>query len=144
MLCDEHGAVVVAMAAVGMMQVARDEVVDVVAVRDGLVPAALRVNMFLRVTAAAVRRGADCRVGGADLEDALVHVAFVAVVKVAVVQVVDVVAVLDCEVTAIGAVCVIVIWMGVVAHDFFFALEGSATVTGSLAWSSAARTSSRT
>jgi len=37
-----------------MMQVARDEVVDVVAVRDGLVPATLRVDMSLSVTGAVV------------------------------------------------------------------------------------------
>jgi len=135
---------VVAMAAVRMMQVARDEVVDVVAVRDGLVPATLRVDMSLRVTGAAVRRRAGRRVGRTDLEDALVYMALVAVMKVAVVQVVDVVAVLDGEVAAVGAVSVIVIGMGVVAHDFFFGLEGEGTMAGSLAWSSAARTSSRT
>ncbi len=40
---------VVAVAIVRMMEVARDEVVDVVAVRDGRMPAVRPVNMSLRV-----------------------------------------------------------------------------------------------
>ena len=133
------------MSAVRMMQVARDEVVDVVAVWDRLVSAARRVNMSLGVTRAAVRRGAGRRVDRTDLEDALVHVAIVAVVEVAIVEVVDVVAMTDGEVAAVGAVNVIVIGMGGVAHDFFFfPWCGEVTAAGSPAWSSAARMSSRT
>jgi hypothetical protein len=120
------------MSAVRMMQVARDEVVDVVAVWDRLVSAARRVNMSLGVTRAAVRRGAGRRVGRPDIEDALVHVAVVPVVKMPVVEVVDVVAVADGEVAAVGAVNVIVIGMGAVAHDFFlFPWGNGATTAGS-------------
>ena len=125
-------AVIVAVVAVRMMQVARDEVVDVIAVRDRLVSAARRVNMSLGVTRAAVRRGAGRRVDRTDLEDALVHVAIVVVVEMAIVEVVNVVAVADCEVTAVSAVDVIVIGMGGVAHDFFFfPWCGEATAAGS-------------
>jgi len=138
-------AVVVAVTSVRVVQVPGDEVVDVIAVRDGLVTAPGAVDVALGVTGAVVRRRACGRVGGADFEDALVHVAIVAVVEVAIVEVVDVVAVADCEVTAVGAVDVIVIRMGGVAHDFFFfPWCGEVTTAGSPAWSSAARMSSRT
>lgn len=115
-----------------MMQVPGDKVVDVIAVRDGLVSAARTVDMVLGVTSAAVRRRARGRIGRADLEDALVDVAIVPVVEVAIVEVVDVVAMADCEVSAVSAVDVIVIRMGGVAHDFFFFPWGNeATAAGS-------------
>lgn len=124
---------VVAVDAVRMMQVALNEVVDVVAVWDGLVSTTRTVNVPLGVTDTAVRRRAGRRVGRTDLEDAFVHVTFVLVVKVTVVQVVDVVTVPDGEVSAIGAVNVIVIGMGLVSHDFFFPCGTEATTTASLA-----------
>lgn len=120
------------MSAVRMMQVPGDKVVDVIAVRDGLVSAARAVDMALGVTSAAVRRRARGRIGRADLEDALVDVAIVPVVEVAIVEVVDVVAMADGEVAAVSAVDVIVIRMGGVAHDFFFfPWCGEATTAGS-------------
>jgi hypothetical protein len=128
----KYSAVVVTMSAVRMMQVPGDKVVDVIAVRDGLVSAARAVDMALGVTSAAVRRRARGRIGRADLEDALVDVAIVPVVEVAIVEVVDVVAMADGEVAAVSAVDVIVIRMGGVAHDFFFfPWCGEATTAGS-------------
>jgi hypothetical protein len=119
----KYSAVVVTMSAVRMMQVPGDKVVDVIAVRDGLVSAARAVDMALGVTSAAVRRRARGRIGRADLEDALVDVAIVPVV---------VVAMADGEVAAVSAVDVIVIRMGGVAHDFFFfPWCGEATTAGS-------------
>ena len=128
----KYSAVFVTRSAVRMMQVPGDKVVDVIAVRDGLVSAARAVDMALGVTSAAVRRRARGRIGRADLEDALVDVAIVPVVEVAIVEVVDVVAMADGEVAAVSAVDVIVIRMGGVAHDFFFfPWCGEATTAGS-------------
>ncbi len=115
-----ESAVVVAVPGVRVMQVAGDEVVDVVAMRYRFVPATRAVDMTLGVTCAAVRRRARGRIGRADLDDTLVDVAIVVVVEVAVVEVVDVVAMADREVATVGAVDVIVMRMGGVAHGFFF------------------------
>src|SRR5439155_1284652 len=57
------GAVVVAVVAVRVVEVAVDEVVGVVAVRHGLVAAAGAVDVAGRVPAAGVARGAGVRVG---------------------------------------------------------------------------------
>ena len=127
-----ESAVVVAVPGVRVMQVPGDEVVDVIAMRDRFVTATRAVDMALGVTSAAVRRRAGGRIGRADLEDALVDVPIVAVVEVAIVEVVDVVAMTDGEVAAVGAVDVIVIGVGGVAHDFFFfPWGGEATTAGS-------------
>jgi hypothetical protein len=124
-------AVVVAVPGVRVMQVAGDEVVDVIAMRDRFVTATRAVDMALGVTIAAVRRRARGRIGRADLEDTLVDVAVMIVVEVAIVKVIDVVAMTDSEVAAVGAVDVIVIRMSGVAHDFFFPWSGEATTPGS-------------
>jgi hypothetical protein len=121
------------MLAMRVMQVARDEVIDVIAVRDGLVSAVGRVHVALGVPLTGVRRRASGGVRIADLEHALVHVPIVAVVEMPVVQVVDVVAVANCDVAAVGAVDVIVARVRIVAHDFFLPGGGEATTAGSLA-----------
>ena len=128
-----ESAVVVAVPGVRVMQVPGDEVVDVIAMRDRFVTATRAVDVALGVTSAAVRRRAGGRIGRADLGDALVDVPIVAVVEVAIVEVVDVVAMTDGEVAAVGAVDVIVIRMGGVAHEFFsfFPWCGEATTAGS-------------
>ena len=79
---------VVAVCAVRVMQVAVDEVVGVVAVRNGLVTAGRAVDVRDVVAAAGVRRRAGIRVGRAHCDDVLVDVRLVQVVQVAVVQVV--------------------------------------------------------
>ena len=122
---------VVAVPGVRVMQVPCDEVVDVIAVRDRLVTATSAVDVARGVTGAAVRRRAGRRIGGANLEDALVDVPIVTVVEVAIVEVVDVVAMADGEVAAVCAVDVIVIRMGGVAHDFLFFPWGSEVTAGS-------------
>jgi hypothetical protein len=90
-----HRAVVVAVTTVRMMSVARDQVVDVVAVRHGLVSAAGPVSVSLGVARAAVCGCAARGVCGADVENTFVDVTVMVVMKVAVVKVVDVVTVLD-------------------------------------------------
>jgi hypothetical protein len=99
-------AVVVAVVAVRVVQVAVDEVVDVVAVGDRFVAAAGAVHVAGLVAAAA--RGAGVQPSGflvgVTSRLVLVDVVTVRVMQVAVVQVVDVVAVPDRGVAAVGAV----------------------------------------
>jgi hypothetical protein len=87
--------VVVAVGAVGVMEVVPHQVVGVGAVRHRLVPAARTVDVGGVMGAAGVGRGAFLGVGAADGDDVLVDVVAVAVVQVPVVEVVDVAAVPD-------------------------------------------------
>src|SRR5438067_13097150 len=106
--------VVVAVVAGGVVEVAADEIIGVVAVGDRLVAAAGAVDVALHVPAAGVRRGAGVRVGRADRQGVLAHRAVgLGVVQVAVVQVVGVAVVLDGRVPAAGAVPVLVVRVGV-------------------------------
>jgi len=109
-------AVVVAVRAVGVVQVTSDEEVDVVAVRHGGVTTAGAVGVRGVVRAARVARRARGWVGAADLEDTLIDVAVVGVVEVTVVEVVDVVAVLHGGVTAVRAVDMGVLVVGLMGH----------------------------
>ena len=105
---DLDGTVVVAVVAVGVMQVAVDEVVDMVSVGDRFVTTG--------VGAALVCGGAVGWVGGADFERVLIDVVVVDVMEVAVVEVVDVARMLDCGVSAAFAVHVIVGFVFLAAH----------------------------
>jgi hypothetical protein len=98
--------VVVAVIAVRMMQVPVDEIVDVVAVRHRLVPAAGAVLVARLMPLAPVLGRAAVGVLGRDLDDVLVDVVAVRMVQVSVVQVVDVIAVADGGVPAAWAMLV--------------------------------------
>jgi hypothetical protein len=106
--------VVIAVVAVRVVQVAIDEVVDVVAVGDGLMPTAWAMDVLGGVACAAVRGGALRWVlvahGQAVLFDRACRGG---VVEVAVVEVVHVPVVLDGGVAAGGAVLVVVVGVGV-------------------------------
>ncbi len=145
----------VAVALVGMMQVASDDVVGVVAVGDGLVTTARAVDMaglvgFTRVAVTAVRG-----VGRVDRERVLVDVVAMHVVQVAVVEVVGVAIVPNGGVAASGAVDVVVGGVGMAGHGDSFLRRGDlvggvsdpwdvlATSVCS-AWASALSMSSRT
>ncbi len=101
--------VVVAVVAVRMVQVAVDEVIDVVAIRDGFVAAAGAVNVLLVVAAAGMLGRARGRVAGVDREGVVVDMVAVHVVQVAVVQVVGVALVLHGGVAAARAMLVAVV-----------------------------------
>jgi zinc/manganese transport system substrate-binding protein len=102
---------VVAVTLVRMMQVAVDQVVDVVAVGNRFVPAARLVPVAGLVAAALVIGRAALGVGALHGDGVLVHVAGVLVVQVPVVQVVHVVLVAQRGVAAPGLVAVVVILM---------------------------------
>ena len=106
-----------------------DEVVDVVAVRNGLVATAWAMNVTLGVACTAVGGRADRGVRSADIDDALVDVRVVSVVQVAVVEIVDVVAMANRGVTAGGTVDVRVIGVGGVVHDVLFPFREGGTTT---------------
>jgi hypothetical protein len=102
--------VIVAVIGVGVVQVAVDDVVGVIAVGDRVVPAGGTVDMILRVAGAgAVARRAGCGVGSADREDMLVDMVAVRVMQVAVVEEVLMAVVLDRLVAAARSVLVLVV-----------------------------------
>ena len=106
---------VVTVVLVRMMQPSGDDVVDVVAVRDCFVAAAVAVRVVGAVPVG--RCGVAAGVLGVDLDDVLVDMVAVGVMEVPVVEVVDVVAVLDGGVAAAGAVDVGMLVMNrVVGH----------------------------
>ncbi len=97
-------AVVVAVAAVGVMKVPRDEIVDVIPVRQRLVSAALAVLVSGGVPTAGVVRHAPIGIGPADRQAMVVDMPVVQVVQVPVVEIVSVALVADRRVTAARAV----------------------------------------
>jgi len=88
---DTQCAMVVAMTAMGMMQMATHEVVDMIAVRDRIVSATGPMHMSLRVSRTLMRRRARIRVFLANRNFAFVDVIFVHVMHVSVVEVIDMV-----------------------------------------------------
>jgi hypothetical protein len=113
-----QGAVVVAVAAVRVVQVAADQVVDVAAVRHRVVAARAAVLVGGIVAPARVRRRARLRIASADRDPAFVHVVAVRVVQVAVVQIVSVVIVPDGRVTTTRTMRVTVsVVREMVCHD---------------------------
>jgi hypothetical protein len=99
------------MALVRAMEVIAHQVVDVIAVRHGLMTTRLAVLVIGGMAAAAVLVRAAIGVRAVDLEHVLVDVTLMGMVQVAVVQVIDVIAVLDAGMAAAWAVAVLVIGM---------------------------------
>ena len=97
---DLEVAVVIAMIAVRMVEVAVHEVVDVVSVGDGFVAATGAVDVGGRVGAAVVAGSAGFRIDRRDLEGVLIHMVSVRAVEMAVVDVIDMVVVHDGSVSA--------------------------------------------
>lgn len=111
-----HRTVVVAVVAVGVVQVPVHEVVHVVAMWHGLVSAAGAVHVTRVVRAAVVVGCALIRVLRADRQHMLVDVVTVGVMQVAIVQVVHVPVVLQRGVAAAGTVLVCVALMNLTVH----------------------------
>jgi hypothetical protein len=104
----------VAVVAVGMVQPALDQIVDVIAVRDRLVTTVLAVGM---ARIAVSRIGVTVGMLGVDIDHVLVDMILVRVMQMPVVDVVDVIAVANRRVTAAFAVHVRVIaFMNRVRH----------------------------
>lgn len=113
---DIHGAVVVAMVAVGVVQTSVHQVVGVSAVGNGFVPAPGTMLMAFRM-GRSFHRMAAVGVFSGDGNFVLIDMVFVGMVQMSVVQIVGVPVVLDGRVAAIGTVLVIVSGVGfAVAH----------------------------
>jgi hypothetical protein len=104
--------VVVAVAAVGVMEMTVDEIVDVVAVRDCFVAATGAVDMGGVMSATGVFRGAGGRVERRESDAVFVDVAVMQVVQMTIVEIVDVIVVPDGGVAAAGFVLVRMFGMG--------------------------------
>ena len=106
---------VVAVIPVGMMQVPFHQVIDVIPVRYGRMPAVRAMNVVV-VVALAVVHDASVGVGVRDRYDMLVVMAFMGAVQVPVVQVPYMVPVSNGYVTAVRAVLVGVVFVDDVRH----------------------------
>jgi hypothetical protein len=104
-------AVVVAVVAVRVMQVARDQVIGMVAVWHRLVAAARAMPMVRVMPAAAVVRRATVGIPRAHGDDMLVVMAIVRVMKMAVMEIIDVAIVAHGDVAAARTVCMRVVSM---------------------------------
>ena len=102
---------VIAVVAVGVMQAAIDDVVDVIAVGYGFVAATGTVDMAGLMAFAGLAGGAAVGVGLVDGQGVLVNVVTVWVVQVAVMHIVHVIAVADGRVAAAGAMGVIMVFV---------------------------------
>jgi len=100
--------VIVAVILVGVVEVAANQVVDMVAVGDGLMSAVGTMNVVGLVALALVLRGAAVGVGVARRDRMLVHMVSMGVVEVAVMEVVEVPLVAHCRVPAACPMLVIV------------------------------------
>jgi hypothetical protein len=96
-----------------MMQVPGDEVVDVVAVRDGVVSAVRPMRVVLGMLAAVVLRRAAVRILRVNGEAVIVHVIAVHKMQMSIVQVIGVVAVPHRLMPASGLVLMVVTFMHV-------------------------------
>lgn len=97
------------MIAVRVVQVAVDEIIDVVAMRHGFVAAAGAMDMTRLMPRATMTGRAAVRVLLADLDHMLVDMVAMRMMEVAVMQVIDMIAVAHRGVAAAGAVLVIVV-----------------------------------
>ena len=99
-----------------MVQVAVDQVVDVIAMRHRFVAAVLPVDMLPAVGVAGMIRRAGIRVGAPHFQPVFVDVPGVHVVQVAVVEVIHMPGVQNAGVTALVAVLVLVFLMDIATH----------------------------
>jgi hypothetical protein len=99
-----------------MVQMAVDQVVDMIPVRNRLVSAVRPVHVFGFVAAALMRRRTVIGVGRSHRNGMLVDVVTVRMMEMTVVQVIDVTIVLDRGVPAAGAMLMIVVRVFLAAH----------------------------
>lgn len=102
---------VIAVVAMRMVQVAVDQIVDVIAVRDWFVPAARPVDMVLGVAIAGMGGSAIGRIGAVDRKNMLFDAGWRHMVQVAIVQIVGVAIMLDALVSTTRTMIVVMVWM---------------------------------
>jgi hypothetical protein len=100
---------VIAVVAMGMVQVTVDEIVDMIAMRDRFVAAARSMNVSSVMSGAAMVWRATIRVLVAHFNAMFVHMIRARMVKMAIVEIIHMAAVPDSNVAAAGSMHVIVI-----------------------------------
>jgi len=102
---------IVAMATMGVVKMASDQVIHMVSVRHGFVTAVGAVYMALRVTFTFMSRSTVLGIGLADVYDMLINMVAVRVMQMTIMKVADMVIVRDASVTAFRAVGMGMIFM---------------------------------
>ena len=142
--------VIVAVVAVRVVKVAGNPIVDVVAMRHRLVPAAGAVYVSCLMRTTAVVRGAVFGVLARYLDHVFVDMIFMRVVEVAIMQIVGIAAMADGGMSAARSMPVLMVgvgWSGASRHGIVsFPCPSSADtpVRRSAAWSIALRTNGNT
>jgi hypothetical protein len=106
---DLHRTVIITVAAVGMVQVTVDEIVHMVAMRDRFMAAARAMDVSSIMSRAAMVGRATIRILVAHFNPVFIHMVRVRMVKMTIVEIIHMAAVPDGNMTAIGAMHVIVI-----------------------------------
>jgi hypothetical protein len=107
------------MVAMGMMEVAADQIIHVIAMRHRGVAAVGAMDMRGIVAGAGVVGCALIGVGGGHGDDVFIDMSGVGVMQMAVVQVIHMVVVADGEVTAVGAMLMRMVRVDVAgAHEY--------------------------
>jgi hypothetical protein len=101
-------AVIVAVIAVRMVQMAIHQVIDMIAMRHGFVPAVSTVSVLLLMSRAAVVRRAFLRIRRGNLDLMVVHMIALSVMQVAIVKIIGVAVVFHGRVSAVWAMYVAV------------------------------------
>ena len=117
-----NGTVMVAMVPVEMVKGTIDEVVEMVAMRNSRVTAAVSVNVAILVAAILVFN-ATSRVGAADSNDMFIHMSVVKAMKMVIVKKASVALVDDLSMAAIGTVGVFAVVCMSVAYNIDFAMK---------------------
>jgi hypothetical protein len=109
--------VVVAVIAMGMMKVIPDEIIDVIAMRNGLVSATWAMFMLRLMTGAAMIRRAAVRVRRGDFDRMLIHLLSAWMMQVAVMKIIDVIAVTNSCMAAVWAMLMGMVGMRCWGHE---------------------------
>lgn len=110
----------VAVIAIGIMQVSGDEVVNVITMRNSLVAAIFAMLVVCVVTATSVSLGTGGRVGSGDSKNVLINMSIMKRVKMAIMKIIDMVHVPDCNVAATRTVLVGMVFVDLMSatHEF--------------------------
>ncbi|MCO7233471.1 MULTISPECIES: hypothetical protein [unclassified Cobetia] len=108
---------IITVVTMGVVQVAIDQVVDVIAVRNRFVTATRTMYVIRRMSIAAMLRCAGIGIYRSYLDDMLIHVVFMGMMQVTVMEVVNVVAMLDAGMATIRAMLMGMISVRLAAHD---------------------------
>jgi hypothetical protein len=102
---------VIAMTVMRIMQMSADQIINMVAMRDCLMPTVRPMQMLGRMSGALMPRCAVLRIGRSYANHMFIDMAFMRMMQMAVVQIVDVAIVHDPHVAALGPMRMIVVFV---------------------------------